>query len=142
MATKSVLIDTSDWIDLLDKGKKSVSDILVDPNLSCHPFVIGELALGNPGNRYDLIADLHTIPQIKVSEEKEVLYLVQKEKLYGRGIGYVDCHLLASTVSVPNTLLWTLDKRLYKVAVMLGVAFAQQKANRVFSFYVWEGERL
>lgn len=54
MATESVLIDTSVWIDLLGKGKKSVSDILVDPNLNCHPFVIGELALGNLGNRHDL----------------------------------------------------------------------------------------
>jgi hypothetical protein len=54
-----------------------------------------------------------------------VLHLVREEALFGRGIGYVDVHLLASIRLSPGTLLWTRDRRLREVAAWLGLAIGE-----------------
>ena len=87
-----------------------------------HPFVLGELALGNPPNRLALLESLGNLPEAIVSTESEVLAFIEQHSLKGLGIGYVDVHLLASARLLPNTQLWTRDKRLHSAALSLGLA--------------------
>lgn len=123
MLSARVLVDTSVWIDLIGQGKDVIHRVISEPNACCHPFVIGEFAVGNLGNRHKIIKLLKKMYKARVIAEDEVLNLVRNKKLYGRGIGYIDCHLLASAYFVPGTSIWTLDKRLYIAADELGVAF-------------------
>jgi hypothetical protein len=87
-----------------------------------HPFVTGELALGNLGNRMPVLSALQDLPQACVATELEVLHFIQEKNLSGSGIGYIDAHLLAAVLLTPSALLWTRDKRLLAVASGLGVA--------------------
>lgn len=86
-----------------------------------HPFVIGELALGSLRQREEIIGALLDLPKAVVAEDAEVLALISRESLHGRGIGYIDAHLLASVRLTPDALLWTRDRRLNDVAGDLGV---------------------
>ncbi len=81
----------------------------------CHPFVVGELACGNIQNRIEVIDLLQELPMAPVADQGEVLHLLQTWCLYGRGLGWVDAHLLAS-VRLTGCHLWTLDKSLAKAA--------------------------
>jgi hypothetical protein len=87
-----------------------------------HPFVIGELALSNLRQRDALLADLQDLPQATAASDEEVLNLIDSEALYGRGIGYVDAHLLAALRLTADSKLWTLDRRLHAVEANLGLA--------------------
>ena len=98
---------------LLDRG-----DILI------HPFVIGELACGNLSNRAEILGMLAQLPQLALASNVEVLGFIERRALHGRGVGYVDVHLLASTALDPDAQLWTLDHRLEIVASDLGYAYA------------------
>lgn len=86
-----------------------------------HPWVIGELACGNLRHRTALLALLQGLPEATVASDAEVLRLIEQEQLMGRGIGYVDAHLLASS-RLTRGWLWTHDRRLAALAVDLGVA--------------------
>ena len=86
-----------------------------------HPFVIGELALGSLQNRVVILGALQDLPQAPVATEGEVLSFIQKNALYGMGIGYIDAHLLAAVRLAPGTALWTRDKRLLAAATSLGL---------------------
>jgi predicted nucleic acid-binding protein len=89
-----------------------------------HPFVLGELALGSMP-RYDAVLNALTVlPAIQIAQLDEVLVMVRNNKLMGTGIGYIDAHVLASAVIVPDTHLWTRDKRLRRAAERFGVASA------------------
>lgn len=87
-----------------------------------HPFVIGELAVGNLIARERTLASFRTMIQANMAAEEEVLNLIGEEKLFGLSIGYVDAHLLASVRLTPGSSLWTRDKRLKDVARKVGVA--------------------
>ena len=87
-----------------------------------HPFVIGELALGHLRRRRQLLADLNSLPEITVAADHEVMSLIENQKLFGLGIGYVDAHLLAAVRLEGGTALWTRDKRLFGVASGMGLA--------------------
>jgi predicted nucleic acid-binding protein len=89
-----------------------------------HPFIIGELALGAMRDRAVVLGSLAALPQVPRAEEEEVLLFVTNQRLWGRGIGYIDAHLLAAVRLSPGTLLWTRDKRLKTVAEEQGVAAA------------------
>ena len=86
-----------------------------------HPFIIGELACGNLRNRKRIISLLTSLPSAPVVEHREVLDFVERERLYRRGVGWVDVHLLASA-RISGVKLWTLDRRLNEAALALGVA--------------------
>lgn len=86
-----------------------------------HPFVSGELACGNLKNRLVVLSDLQTLQEAKLASNPEVLQLVESRKLWGRGLGWIDAHLLASAM-LSNCRLWTLDKRLKQVATGMGVS--------------------
>ncbi|MGJ7579089.1 type II toxin-antitoxin system VapC family toxin [Variovorax sp. RHLX14] len=117
-----ILVDTSIWIDHLAHGDEQLQTLLNDGMVLTHPYVIGEIALGNLQKRTETIQVLELLPSVAVASPTEVMALLTAERLFGSGIGYVDLHLLASTRLEPSTLLWTRDKRLEQAAKRLNIA--------------------
>jgi len=119
-----ILVDSSVWVDHLRAGDVALERLLVNGDVLAHPFVIGELALGNLRQR-DLVLDaLGQLPRTVVASDEEVLRFISGLRLFGRGIGYVDAHLLAAARLTPDARLWTRDRRLRTVAADLGLAAA------------------
>lgn len=121
-----VLVDTSVWIDHLRKGDAALRAALQAGQVLMHPFVIGELACGNLNNRAGLLALLRDLPSAPVATDTEALGFLDRHALMGRGIGYLDVHLLASTALANPARLWTRDKRLAKVAGYLNLTYQPQ----------------
>ena len=119
-----MLVDTSVWIDHLRQGDVGLMDALNAGQVWMHSFVIGELACGHLRSRAEVLSLLQALPPMPVSTDKEVLFLIDQHELMGRGIGYIDVHLLASA-RLGGVLLWTRDKRLNALATELGVAHAE-----------------
>jgi predicted nucleic acid-binding protein len=94
--------------------------MLLDGEVLSHPYVVGELACGFLTRRAEILTLLDTLPKVGVAEHAEVLRLVDAQRLYGRGLGWIDMHLLAAAV-LSHTPLWTLDKTLARSAVAMGV---------------------
>ena len=94
-----------------------------------HPFVVGEIACGNLQDRSSVLELLQDLPAASVAESDEVLHFIERHALHGKGIGYVDVHLLASVALAEGATLWTRDKRLHAVAVDLGRAFQDSTAH-------------
>lgn len=116
-----ILVDTSVWIEHLRKGNARLAALLVDGEVLRHPFVLGELAYGNLRNRVELLRLLNTLPGARVAEHDEALRLIETERLHGRGLGWVDVHLLASAL-LSGCALWTMDKALARTAARLEIA--------------------
>ena len=116
-----ILADTSVWVDHFRKRDAALYQQLQRNNISIHPFIITELLLGNLPNRQKTISYLDLLPMAKVAQLSEVRSMVEAHSLFQRGVGFVDAHLMASTLITPYTLLWTRDKRLRDVAETLGV---------------------
>lgn len=87
-----------------------------------HPFVTGEIALGNLKQRHTVLGALANLPQARVASDSEVLHFIDRNNLAGLGIGHIDAHLLASARLDPGTKIFTRDRRLQTVAVRLGLA--------------------
>ena len=120
-----VLVDTSVWINFLRNGDKVLEDILNNGLLYCHPYIIGELACGHLSNRQEILSLLHELPSATVVEHDEVLHFIDWHKLMGRGLGYIDIHLLASAM-LTGVKLWTLDKNLIKIAQLFSVHYTRE----------------
>ncbi len=120
-----VLVDTSIWIDHLQKGSQTLSGLLQKNQVILHPFVIGELACGNLSNRKEILSLLHALPLIGSVENDEVLFFLEKQRLYGKGLALVDLHLLASCV-LHRCPLWTRDKRLNTEAMNMQLNFVPE----------------
>jgi predicted nucleic acid-binding protein len=116
-----ILADTSVWVDHLRAGDKALVALLDAGMVLAHPFVIGELALGNLRQREIVLEALADLPHASVATDAEILHFIERHALFGRGIGYVDAHLLAAVQLTAGTELWTNDKRLHGVAVQLGL---------------------
>ena len=112
------------WIDHLRYGDSTLANLLNTGRVLAHPFVIGELALGNLQQRDVILNTLNDMPRAKIATDEEVLGFINQNKLYGLGIGYIDAHLLTSVRLTPGTLLWTQDKRLCAAANRLGLLAA------------------
>jgi predicted nucleic acid-binding protein len=117
-----ILPDTSVWVDHLRRKDETLQARLDDRSVLVHPFVIGEVALGHVAHRAEVLLRLHWLPRAMVADTGEVLRFIDRHKLIGTGIGYVDAHLLASCRLTADTLLWTRDKRLLAVAARLSLA--------------------
>jgi predicted nucleic acid-binding protein len=117
-----ILADTSVWVDHLRTGDAALARLLDQGEVLGHPFVIGELALGNLRQREVVLDALGNLPQATVATDSEVLRFIADHGLAGRGIGYVDAHLLAAVRLTSAALLWTRDKRLLAAARRLGLA--------------------
>lgn len=117
-----ILVDTSVWIDHLRAGNDLLARLLDGGGVLTHPFVIGELALGSMRQREVILSALSDLPRAELATDAEALGLIDVRALYGRGIGYVDVHLLASVGLTAGAELWTRDSRLRHVAEELGLA--------------------
>lgn len=115
-----ILVDTSIWIDHLRQRDERLSKLLIQSQVLAHPFVIGELALGNLQNRAAILDALKDLPQAPVATDDEVQSFIEQNSLYGKGIGYIDAHLLAAVRLSPGATLWTRDKRLLAAGTSLG----------------------
>ncbi len=117
-----ILVDTSIWIDHFHTLEARLQSLLEQKQVVVHPFVVGEISLGNL-RQYDLvIGSLRRLPAIARASDEDVLYFIRSNKLQGTGIGYIDAHLAAATILAPGTYLWTRDKWLQRVAENLGIA--------------------
>jgi hypothetical protein len=119
-----ILVDTSVWIDHLRTGNEVLERLLNNARVLGHPFVTGELALGNLRQRALVLGALRELPQPMVASDEEVFHFIQREALFGLGIGYVDAHLLAAVRLTAGAGLWTRDRRLQAVAARLGLLMA------------------
>lgn len=117
-----LLVDSAIWIDHLRRPEPTLVRALRARRALIHPFTIGELALGNLRDRAAVLRELALRLRPRVAGDGEVLQMIEEHGLYGVGIGWVDAHLLASTLLTPETQLWTRDKRLLAAAERLGVA--------------------
>ena len=124
-----ILVDTSVWVDHLRSGDAALAALLERGAVLGHPFVIGEIACGSLTDRGAILALLQHLPMAVVAEADEVLAYLNRHKLHGKGIGYVDTHLLASTALTGGTKLWTRDRRLHAVAHALGSAYGGVAPN-------------
>jgi predicted nucleic acid-binding protein len=115
-----VLVDTSVWIDHLRRDRSDLRAALEAGDVVCHPFVLGELACGTIRKRDEILSLLAALAQLTVADHAEVMLLVERHQLMGKGLGWIDAHLLASTKLVGGTL-WTLDGPLKKAARIVGV---------------------
>jgi hypothetical protein len=116
-----ILLDSSIWIDHLRRVETRVVEFLADGQVLVHPFVVAEVALGSLARRDVVIEVLEALPQAPIALHHEVMTLIEYERLFGLGIGYIDVHLLASA-RLSGAPLWTRDRRLHAAADRLGVA--------------------
>jgi len=117
-----ILVDTSVWVDHLRSGDIGLTNLLNQSRVLIHPFIIGELACGIIRDRQSILQLLQDLPVAPVADNNEVLYFMEEQQLMGRGIGYIDAHLLASVVLEDSSRLWTRDNRLAKLASELNLA--------------------
>lgn len=118
-----ILVDTSVWIDHLRSGEPALANVLTRGEVLMHPFILGELACGNLQNREEVLRLLGDLPAAPTATDPEVLDLIERRNLMGRGIGYIDVHLLASAALSDLGRLWTRDRRLAAAASELELAF-------------------
>lgn len=118
-----ILVDTSIWIDHLRSGSPALAALLQTDAVCTHDFVIGELACGNLRRRAELLSLLQSLPRLSAATEDETLFFIEQQQLMGRGIGYIDAHLLAAAV-IRNVPIWTKDKRLKAIAEESAWAYA------------------
>lgn len=116
-----VLVDTSVWVAHLRTGAIGLEALLREGRVVCHPLIAGELACGNLRKRSEILVHLQALPRAIQAENEEVMQFIENYRLMGKGLGYVDMHLLASAL-LTKVPLWTLDQKLHKVAVKLGLA--------------------
>jgi len=88
-----------------------------------HPWVSGELALGQLSRRSEILDLFRNLPQATAATEAGVMNLIKGHHLFGLGISYVDAHLVAATLLITVTQLWTRDNRLAGAAADLGIAY-------------------
>jgi predicted nucleic acid-binding protein len=115
-----VLVDTSVWVEHFRRGNARLRELLVEGLVLIHPFVIGELACGNLKNRVELFGYLDALPGAPAASDDETLQLIEGRKLWGRGIGWIDAHLLAAGL-LARCEFWTDDSRLRRTAAELGI---------------------
>jgi predicted nucleic acid-binding protein len=120
-----VLVDTSVWVFHFRETQTSLVELLNNGEAACHPFIIGELACGNLKNRTGIIRLLEALPATPVVEHEELLSFIEARKVMGKGLGYVDAHLLAAAL-LTGVPIWTLDKKLDKMAEELQCKYRQK----------------
>jgi hypothetical protein len=123
-----VLADTSVWVVHLREGKIGLEQLLNNDEVVCHPFIAGELACGNLQNRAGILSLLQTLPMAEQVEHEEIMQFIENYRLMGRGLGYIDMHLLASAL-LSGIPIWTLDKKLADVSKELGISFHKKQTK-------------
>ena len=109
------LVDTSIWVQHLRSGSDQLRVLLTNGEVLCHPLIVGELACGSMNNRDEILNLLNVLPTSAIAEHDEVMHFLKERQLYGRGLGWIDLHLLASA-SISKVKLWTTDRALRRAA--------------------------
>lgn len=122
-----ILADTSVWVDHFRRGLPALEWLLEQQAVLGHPWVTGELALGNLGDRWRTLRLMQQLPTVPVATADEVLLFVEHHQLYAQGIGYVDVQLLASVKLSGEARVWTRDRRLATAASGLGLAVDEEQ---------------
>jgi hypothetical protein len=117
-----VLVDTSVWVLHLREGNIALERLLNDGDVVCHPFILGELACGNLRNRIEILSLLQALPSAIQAEHEDVMQFIENHQLMGKGLGYIDMHLLASAL-LTEVSIWTIDKGLGAISTKLGIGF-------------------
>ena len=116
-----ILVDTSVWVNHFRRTDARLVQLLEDGEVMTHPLVIGELACGKLPRRREVLDLFHQLEAAPIAADDEALAFIERHRLMGRGIGYVDVHLLASSLMTSEVELWTMNKRLAAVASAFGV---------------------
>jgi predicted nucleic acid-binding protein len=124
-----ILVDSSVWVDHLRRGDARLVELLESASVLMHPFIVGEIACGSLVDRQTILGLLQDLPSAGVAESDEVLSFVENHRLWGKGIGYVDVHLLAAVALTQSATLWTRDKRLRAAAQALDCAFDDKSVH-------------
>jgi predicted nucleic acid-binding protein len=115
-----ILVDTSVWVEHLRSGSPRLRTLLEEGEVLGHPHVIGEVACGSLARRAEVLGLLTVLPSATLASEEEAHRLVEAHHLHGRGIGWIDVHLIASAL-LSDAELWTLDRRLEREARRVGI---------------------
>jgi|SRR5450759_3659539 len=121
-----VLVDTSVWVSHLRDGNAELANLLNDGRVLCHPLIVGELACGNLKDRAVILSFLQLLPMSIEAEHDEVLSFIENNHLMGKGMGYVDVHLITSAV-LTGVPVWTLDKKLAQAADGLYIKYLKTR---------------
>ena len=122
-----ILADTSVWADHLRDSDPEMLERLNTDAIVIHSHVLGEIALGSLKNRVEIMAKLHTLPRSPLAEDLGVVMMIEARKLFSRGIGFTDAHLVAACLIDRRLRLWTRDRRLNKVATELGLSYRPEQ---------------
>ena len=122
-----ILVDTSVWIDHFRNGVSPLAVLLDNARVLTHPFVLGEIACGNLRDRQETLRLLSGLPHAPEASNAEVMTFIEANKLMGKGIGFVDAHLLAAVALAADARLWTHDRRLDQASAKLRLAYAPDK---------------
>jgi predicted nucleic acid-binding protein len=117
-----ILVDASVWIDHIAAAEPQLLSLLNNGDVVTHPFVIGEVALGHIRTRSAVLGELDKIVQAILASDREVRALIERHKFHGKGIGYIDAHLIASVILTPGCSVWTRDRHLRSIADAMGVS--------------------
>jgi predicted nucleic acid-binding protein len=118
-----ILPESSIWIDHLREPVAHLSQLLEQGLVLGHPAVTGEVALGSIANRARVVDRLESLPQLPVAQPEFVAAMIEALSLWGKGVGYVDVHLLASLRIAGFGKLWTGDRRLHEQAQRFEIAY-------------------
>ncbi len=116
-----ILADTSVWVDHLRVGNRRMQALLHSGQIVMHPMIVAELALGSLRQRTKTLADLDGLLEAQIAQLGEVRSMIEARKLYSRGVGLIDAHLVASCLITPGTRLWTRDAALKSFAELVGI---------------------
>ena len=116
-----ILVDTSVWIDHFHHSDEDLKELLLSNQVFIHPFILGKLSCGNISNRNEVLSLLGTLRSNDPVLDEEVFILIEDRKLFGKGLGFIDVHLLASAL-IHHVPIWTRDKSLLKVATELNIS--------------------
>ncbi len=114
-----LLVDTSVWSDHLRRHDAALARQLELGEVLTHPFVAGELACGVFARRAEVLDLLGRLPAAPLLGQAELLGFIERHALGGRGVGFVDIHLIAAA-RVSSAAVWTRDKRMAAVAAAIG----------------------
>ncbi len=123
-----ILVDTSVWIDHLQKAESELVKALKEDRVFIHSMIIGELACGNIHNRQEHLRQWQSLPRIAELAHDDVVAVIEARGLMGRGIGFTDAHLLCATLYEEGTWLWSRDKRLARIAEDLDIAYTESSS--------------
>jgi len=116
-----VLVDTSVWVAHFREKNEGLALLLNSSQVFCHPLVVGELACGNLKQRSEILSLLRALPSVVVAEHDEVIDFIENQSLMGKGLGFIDMHLIASAL-MSRVNLWTFDRKMNQFAALLGLA--------------------